>query len=1028
MIPFLQSLAIELTARHGSELGDFLIVVPHKRGVTYLRRYFEEAVSERLLRQPSRREMPRIITISEHVEEITGLSRGSRLQLLFVLYDSYRALFGQGRPPCAEGFEEFRRWGETALSDFNDVDMYDVDADALFSNLSDYNDIRTDFLSDEQKTVIEKYFGVGDPVGHVRRFWRHFRPDRPVQKRFLSLWEKLAPLYHEYSDRLSAEGISYPGMAFKRACALTESGAYDFGVRKVVYAGFNALSTIERRLFRAVRDLRSPAGGPLADFFWDAPGPALAPDSPVDAARFLRRNAAEFPCSIPEMARYADFTSFPEVMKEIACPGNTAQAKVISGLLDGVIRGHGQPYVDPARVAVVLPDEGLLFPVFHSVPSDVADKVNLTMGYPLRLTSVAAFVSLLRQMHSRSRTGRGGGRLFGKDVAALLAHPLMRAMTGQEQANRINGFMLESHLYFVTVRELLSVPGLEPGPGRDAVEAVFSPLPETDDPSALIAHMSAILELARQSAQAVCGDGEGKGVSAFTAIETVHIDRYMEAFGEFGRLCDRYGMRMSARTALSLACRLLSADTVSMQGEPLAGLQVMGMLETRALDFDYLIIPSMNERVFPRKLRPRTFIPEALRIGYGIATTRFQEEIFAYHFYRLIARAKEVYLLYDASQGGLKSGDPSRYLLQLRYLFADRCPLRRVSARFRLAPTAPRGLMNVEKEGATAEALMGYLTPGSGKRLSATSIKDYMACPFRFYLTYILGKKVDEPPTEFMGATVIGNVLHETMQYLYDTLSPSVGRPATVTPETIDGWLSDDVPIGEFAGLRDVAVHFIRKYYMPSAPAGTPLPGDAVITFDMLEQQLRWCLEADRMLAPFEYLASEWKVPAVYRMSDGRQVNMTMIIDRLDRITSSDGVSRLRIVDYKTGRDNICFKKVDELFDGSGDHKAIFQLMLYAHLLTDNEPALVKDEPMILSIYKSRHLHRNEFDTVVRHGDDPLMSHLPFMPEFRDRLDEALASLFDMSVPFSPPEGMPDTGEYSRKPCRYCSFKALCAG
>ena len=197
MIPFLQSLAIELTARHGSELGEFLIVVPHKRGVTYLRRYFEEAVSDRVLRQPRRREMPRIVTIAEHVEEITGLTRGTRLQLLFALYDTHRALFAPGAPPSAESFEDFRRWGETALSDFNDVDMYDVDADMLFRNLSDYNEIRTDFLSEGQRQVIEKYFGVSDPAGHVGRFWKNFHTGSPVQKRFLTLWEKLAPLYLE---------------------------------------------------------------------------------------------------------------------------------------------------------------------------------------------------------------------------------------------------------------------------------------------------------------------------------------------------------------------------------------------------------------------------------------------------------------------------------------------------------------------------------------------------------------------------------------------------------------------------------------------------------------------------------------------------------------------------------------------------------------------------------------------------------------------------------------------------------------
>ena len=222
MIPFLQSVAIELTARQGSDLGHSLIVVPHKRGVTFLRRYFEHALRDRLQRQPDSREMPRIVTISDHVAEISGLKRAGRLQALFTLYGAYRHVFEKDAPPTANGLKEFRSWGETALSDFNDVDMYDVDADALFRNLADYNDIATDFLTPEQRAVIEKYFGVLHSQENAKRFWRHFDPNKPAQKRFLSLWQKLAPLYREFSRSLQKAGIGYPGLMLRRACERIE--------------------------------------------------------------------------------------------------------------------------------------------------------------------------------------------------------------------------------------------------------------------------------------------------------------------------------------------------------------------------------------------------------------------------------------------------------------------------------------------------------------------------------------------------------------------------------------------------------------------------------------------------------------------------------------------------------------------------------------------------------------------------------------------------------------------------------------
>lgn len=1027
MIPFLKSVAIEVSARWASQLGDFLVVVPHKRGVAYMNKYFEEVLADRLRRLPSAAEMPRVITIAQFVERVSGLGKASRLQLLFTLFDAYRGM-KQGKDA---DFEKFRQWGETVVSDFNDVDMYDVDPEALFRNLADYHEIQTDYLSEEQRRVIEKYFGVSDTAGHVEGFWKHFNKGGEVGKRFLSLWTMLAPLYKVYVKSLLTKGLSYPGLAFRQACSKIESGEPLFeDCRRILFVGFNALSTIERRLFRAVRSLTAPGtdGISLADFFWDAPGPALAEGAPVEAGHFLRRNAADFPCSVPGMEKYGEVQGFPGVMKEIACPGNTAQAKVITTILEGIIKGHGKPYIEPARVAVVLPDEGLLFPVFHSIPADLASSVNLTMGYPLRLTAVAAFVSMLRRLHVRARVSDGQYRFFSKDVMGLLSHPLMRGMIGHDSANLLQGFILDRHLYFVSPASLFT-PLQEAGlsDAIDAVKAVFSPIDPGCGPTEVCRFMTSILERARASVEgdgSILSEGECSEAEGPALIETAHIDRYLDAFREFAALCEEYALKMSAGTALSLAVKLIAGDTLAMQGRPLTGLQVMGMLETRALDFDYLIIPSMNERIFPRKLRPRTFIPDALRIGYGIATLRFQEEIFSYHFYRLIARAKEVYMLYDASQGGMRSGDPSRYLLQLRHLFGGAVGLQRVSARFSVASSSSSSLRVSKKENVT-EALSLYLKQGSGKRLSASGLKSYMACPVQFYLSYILGKKADNAPSEFMDASLTGSVLHETMQYIYDTLSPSVQRPATVTRDMIENWLSGKAPIGEYTGIEAVSAAMIRKLYAHTADESAPLPGDAALTLRMLVKQVEWCLHADMRIAPFEYLASELKLPAVHVMEDGRRVNMTMIIDRLDRITMPDGTRRLRIVDYKTGRDETSFKSVGDLFSAQGGNMAIFQLMLYAHLYAGCFPAS-EGEPIALSIYKTRALHAAGFDTTVTLGKKPVYSHLPLLPEFRKGLDSLLTELFDANVDFVPPAGAPSLDTFGGSPCNYCNYKGLC--
>lgn len=1027
-IPFLKSVAMELTARYGNTLHLFTLMLPHKRGVTFMRRYLEEELSARLLRNPRHNELPDIITISELTNRASGLRPGTRLELLFTLYNAYRELFvPTDVPPTAAEFEEFRSWGETVVSDFNDVDMYCVQADDLFRNLSDFNDIRTDFLTDEQKLIIEQYFGVTDPGSHITGFWRHCHRSSDTQKRFLSLWERLAPLYHRYRIRLAESGLSYPGMAYGRAREAIESGSFTFK-GPVAFIGFNALSTAERKLFTAVKKLRDDKGQPLAGFFWDAPGPALRPDAPVDAARILLKNAKEFPCSITGMANYTDAYTFSEVIHEVACPGNTAQAKVAGQLLRGILKDKDSNYIDRARVAVVLPDEGLLFPMFHSVPSDIVHSVNLTMGYPLRLSAVAAFVNELRQLHSHSRRSIDGYRLFSKDVGTLLGHPLTRIMLGQETSNILRGLIVESHQYFITLPEMLQA--LEKKQEtvseheRETLSGLFSPLPDSDEPARVCGALCDVLRMAKEALDKDKPKTEGD-VRAGT-LETVHLERYLEAFSEFSDLCTRFGMRMDPSSTLNMAYRLLSTETVPMQGEPLSGLQIMGMLETRALDFDYLIIPSMNERIFPRKLRRHTFIPDALRMGFGIATTRFQEEIFAYHFYRLIARAREVYLLYDASQGGLRSGDPSRYLLQLEHLFGEERKPVKHTARFRLQSPAPARSISIAKQGRVLDNLKRYTTAGSGKNLSPSNLKTYLNCPVQFCLSYILDKKVDDAPTDFMGAALIGNVLHETMQELYDSLRPSPEKPATVTPELIDGWLNGTVSIGNFPDIRAIAESKIRKEYMKGAAPDVPLSGDALITLDLIVQQVRWCLQADRRLGEFQYLASEKKLEMPYTMENGTVVNMKLVIDRLDRIKLPDGSWQLRIVDYKTGGDNTSFNKLDELFRQGGEHQAIFQLLAYALLYDMAAPEITQRKPIAIAIYKTLRLSDESAGTTVEMNGEPLYSFQPLMKDFRERLDNMLEELFNPSQPIVPPEGMPTDNDQAKTPCRFCVFKSLC--
>jgi len=1007
MIPFLRSVAIEIVSRRGADLRDLTFVLPGKRACLFLERHISMVVEDRYSRVPSREEMPALMTFAELTERVTGMRTGTAPELIFSLFEAWNSEGG------AEEFDRFRAWGETVIRDFSEIDAYDVDAGAIFHNIETYNEIATDYLTSEQRRVVAEYFGVSREPMPDGRFWRHFKGNSEPTRRFTDLWQQLAPLYERYQHVLEREGYTYTGALSRRTADIVESrGVKALPSKQMVMVGFDALTSSQLRLFKALRSLSLPDGRQVADFFWDAPGTPLAADSPVEAGRFQWLNMQQFPCSVEGMEHYTSSLTFPPVTDVVACPGNTAQAKVAGMMLADIVAGRGAPFTDPARVAVVLPDESLLFPMYYAVPADFAPDVNLTMGYPLRLTSVASFVTLLRKMQYTMRHIGGEAHFHFKEVRTLISHPFMQLMLGVECVEKIQGVMLTEHIFYLSLNDIVrAVPADVRADVMPLLTTVFHGLPRRGGMDEACAWLSSCLRLLLASHLKAAVKQQGN-------IETINIQTHIAAIDRLRELCRSHRLADSPwRTSLPLLDRMLQNYTVHLQGQPLTGVQIMGMLETRCLDFDYLIIPSMNERIFPQRLRLHTFIPDTLRRAWLLPTIRQKEQAYAYHFYRLIARAREVHLLYDASQNGRKSGDPSRYLLQLRYLFEKECRLRWRSARFGICtPVSPA--LTVQKRSADLEP---FLTEGSGVSLSASNLKDFLACSMRFYLAHILRKKVVREPDEFMDAATQGTILHESMQALYDSLLPPGHKDTDppvvrrITTQLLRSWLDPAA-----FSLRGLIESKVREKYK-AAGQMADLYGDSEIMADVIERYARACLEADLRIAPFDYIDNEHKTHVRFPLKDGRLVNFTFIIDRLDSLILPSGEHRLRIVDYKTGSDRIDFSKVADLFHPStqaGNTKGIFQLMLYALLLPRHDPTVTPDTPLALSIYATRRLEVNGYETMVQQSGTPMYSHLGATDDFRAMLLDELDELFDLSRPF---EQTADTTK-----CAYCDFRKLC--
>lgn len=978
-------------------LDNFVFVFPNKRSGTFFLKYLRELTPERSI-------SPQITSIQEFVSDLSGCVIDTRLDLLFLLFSEYRKIVGEENAR----FDKFRTWGEMVLSDFNDVDMYEADARSLFRNLANLREIKSNFLTDEQKEVLKEYFGIEtEDEASSSSFWQHYnngdRKDDDSRSRFLELWQVLGELYERLGKRLSDQGLAYPGMAYRKALSrLREEGTEALsGYRKVVMIGFNALSSVEFHIFKELLRLRDPEdpSESFGDFYWDCTGLPMA-DKTNSAVHFMQKNIKFFP-SIHSISE-SDYRGLPSVIKSIASPGASAQAKIASGLVADIASRVGEKTMAAAKVAVVLPDENMLLPLLYSLPEGLKD-VNLTMGYSVKLTSTASYVKLLRKLQQRKRYLSGKLYFFHEDVKLVLSHPFAKRVGRPGEASELRRDVARSHKYLLSPEDFNNA--------SEPLRRIFSDFGPEPDGFVVSGYIDNALNDVAESMKS-----ENDGDNAIHELDLSLISLYRQKLAQLMISILKYDIDMSVADVFALADGLLRGESVRFEGQPLKGLQVMGPLETRCLDFDYIIILSMNERVYPRKLRKGSFIPASIRRDNGLATVRFQESIFAYNFYRMISRAREVYMVHDARTEGLKSGDVSRYVLQLRHLYAKDL-LEDSSARFPLASSDSGARIRKSKE--VMESLYPFLEP-EGKRFSASALKAYISCPMKFYLEYVHGVREDQEPEEFMQASMLGNIMHGVLQNLYTPDKGMQGRmlsnPVSITKERLNDLLSS----GNGELDRAICRMINREYYrLDGSDLDKELGSEGKVYFDVFRSIAERVLRHDLELAPFDILGTEISETVRLPLSDGSMVNMKYIIDRLDTAgRDENGNPAVRVVDYKTGYFKLKFDSVEDMFTSGSGLEALFQLMLYSRLLRVNDGI---DGPIAMEIYDLRKLgtpaSEKDGQLPVLSGN-VLLDYREVDSEFSDRLDQLLCEILSEEGYF---HSMP-----SESGCKFCAFKTLC--
>ncbi len=960
MEPFLKKVA-EAFLKNVARLDGLCFVFPNRRSGAFFRKYLSEGAAKPLL-------FPEILTISDFVAQQSGFVDAGRIEQLFALYKAYSRLSEN-----VVDFNHFLYWGDMILGDFNDVDRYMVDAGELFVNVENYKDINANYLTDEQLAVLNNFFGEFR-IKEDERLWTG-------KQRYVRLWNILNGLYDGFKGELLKRGLSYPGYTYRVAAEkVKKKYRDDFEFEKIVFIGFSTLSKSEEVIFDALRNCG------IGDFYWDFNSPAFK-DYENKGTLFLKEYVKKYP-SFYDIEE-SPVLYMPEI-SIISVPSGGGQAKVAGELIRQLIRER--KIADPADAidtALVLTDEKYLGSVISSVPAEIGS-LNITMGYPMTNTAVSSFMRILAVMYSRKRIRNGVVSFYYDDIDSLLSHPYVSCRCMAE-IDKFKKEVVDKRLFFVevsTIMDLLpSVCRLFQYEEFHSVEEIFAYIED------VVNFLGGSLPVA--------------GVDGNMDLERFFICRYLDSLSELKEMMRLYDVGdVSDKTLFFLIERMISGSVVAFEGEPMQGLQVMGVLETRLLDFRNIIIFSMNEKVFPARHYTRSFIPESLRAAYGISTYHKQDSMFTYYFYRMISRAENVFLLYDSRTQGVASGEVSRYISQLKQLYKrGQCKDYFYSYDV-LLPVDQE--MAINKSAEIMSRLLKYTEPDSGMNFSASMVNTYLECPVRFYFKYVEGIREEDEMKDFVDSATFGTIVHEVMQQIYDAVPEKNGK-RLVEKSFLDRFAHSDS-----MELRRIVANVVKQEYDKNGNGG----GDVDVINNIVIYYIVPILKYDMGLIPFEYIGSELEQTFRWNLGKDLVINYKQKIDRLDR---SEGT--LRIVDYKTGNDDVSVKDLDSIFEGNnsaGHKKAVLQILLYC-----NAYAAISgcDDDIKPVIYKVRDIRKMspEDKFGIKLGTRDVMTTYRngiFDKEFMEKFRTVATDILDPEVPFKQ--------TVYRDKCVYCPFAEAC--
>ncbi len=880
---------------------------------------------------------PSIITIEELIQSYTTLQEADKFTCIVKLYHAFKKV-----TKSDEKIDQFYYWGEMLLRDFDELDKYMVNPELLFRDISNLKEVDQyfDYLTEEQKVFLKD-------------FWQSVEfSTEETKNRFLSLWRNLYPVYQEFQNSLLANGTAYAGMIHRTVAEQLSHQTKTTSDKKVIFAGFNALTTAEEKIMCWFVENQH------ASVFWDEDDFYVSAEH-REAGAFFRLYRKH-----PVLGK--TFNKVPS--------SHLSEKKQIT--IYGVPQKAGQPKLlaqqmsdnkaDAAEEShvIVLPDESLLIPLLYSLPTTISS-VNVTMGFPLISTPYFSLIDFLFDLHRTKRKDE----FYFKSVIAILNHPYLNTLVRDEVAElkmyitNHNQVYLEED-FFKTKSSNLAL--------------VFKIV----DDNNFVEHLLEVVTLFATTSSTALLDKE----FAF------YFHRILTKLQELVA-----NEPMELTMLQKLFRQIARSEKIPFTGEPLKGIQIMGVLETRNLDFEHVHILSLNEGLWPASPRQGSYVPHSIRKAYGLPTYTHQDAMYAYLFYRLLQRSKQVNMYYNTEPDVLGMGEMSRYLYQIMYEakwpYSKKILYSAITLRQPVAIT-------IQKSKSVLEKLQKYVS----KELSPSALNTYLECRLKFYFKNLVGLRELDKVEEEADARIFGNLFHDVMQFFYASIRTTNA--------------AEEIQADHFKNLDtklDLLINrAYRKHFGLSDKKKVEYDGQQLVVNEMVKKMADHVLKKDEDYVPFfiEMLEQEGfhtNFPVNTKLS-------ILLGGKIDRVDRKGNV--VRIIDYKTGRDQNSFKSIASLFDRNDKkrNKAAFQALFYSwvydRVKTD---ASLKLQPGLIN---RADVFKDDFEYGLTLDGELLYDVKYLLPEFEDHLSQLLIELFNLEQPFD------QTNEI--KTCEYCAYKEIC--